>query len=59
MCQWSAAKNWVIGTHDANDNGHHDHVEHGDDVDDGDDGGDDGDVQKHDDGANQFHQMSN
>ena len=55
MCQWSAAKNWVIGTHDANDNGHHDHVEHGDDVDDGDH---DGDVQKHDDGANQFHQMS-
>ena len=55
MCQWSAAKNWVIGTHDANDNGHHDHVDHGDD------GGLDGDVQQHDadyyDGAIQFHQM--
>ena len=55
MCQWSAAKNWVIGTHDANDNGHHDHVEHGHH---GDDGDHDGDVQKHGNGANQFHQMS-
>ena len=33
-CQWSPAKNWVIGTHDANDNDDYDDATDNDDDDD-------------------------
>ena len=36
-CQWSPAKNWVIGTHDANDNDDYDDHDDATDNDDDDD----------------------